>query len=333
MRGQHRRPTLFEKTDMSENKRPPSSPLDDDTASKKLRDEMDIGQSPVVGRPAVVRVGGTGGTGGTGTASGGVAVVGAGACGDGSPVGVAHSGLPGSGPGSSSSVDLSDATIARIVEAVSNRVRNDLSKEINVLKGKVIKLSADLELKQETISRMREEIELLQHRGDEAEARLEEIESYGRRNSVRIHGIPEPVGNADEGSDSRESTDNIIVKLCEEIGADVFHENIDRSHRVGRKGDYIRPILCKFTSHKHKLSLLRMKKKLEDIDTKSLFNAEKVYVNEDLTKQRAQVAKVARSMKKAKKISDTWTKDGVIFLKPNSNNIMRVTKMRDLSMF
>ena len=297
---------------MSE-KRPPTSPLDNEASSKKHRDrEMSAGQSPEVDRQR--------GTGGTCAGSPSVAGAGAGA------------GARGGAGSAGTGVDLSEATIARIVEAVSERVKSDLNKEINVLRGKVFKLTTDLTQKDQLINKLTEDIVNLEDRNNEVEKRLEEIEMYSRRNSVRMHGIPELEPTEDnDGNTVRESTDNIIVKICEEIGANVFHDNIDRSHRVGRKStEGPRPILCKFTSHKHKLAILRLKKKLEDVDTKRLFGADKIYVNEDLTKQRASVAKEARSLKKQKAIADTWTKDGVIFIKTNQNNIVRVTRFENL---
>ena len=216
---------------------------------------------------------------------------------------------------------LTDATIAQIVEAVSVRMKSDLSKELGAMRGEIVRLRAELTKKDQVIAEMQKEVQNLHERQRVAEDRLDETEQYSRRNSVRIHGIPE---------DDDENTDNIVIKLCDQIGADVFADSLDRSHRVGRKGDYNRPILCKFTSHKFKLALLTKKKKIADIDTKKHFCADKIFVNEDLTKQRSTVAREARLLKKHNKISDTWTRDGVIFVKTLSGSIERITNMRSL---
>ena len=226
------------------------------------------------------------------------------------------------GGGDSGRELLSDVTIMKIVDAVSSRVKADMAKELSTMRGEVVRLRAEIAKKDEMLADLRECLQDTITRQEKIERRQDEAEQYSRRNCVRIHGIPET---------DDENTDNIIVKLCGEIGADIFQDNIDRSHRVGRRSEkYDRPILCKFTSHKSKLSLLRRKKKLKDIDVGKLFGARTIFVNEDLTKQRAEVASRARALKRDKEITDCWTTDGIIFVKALSGSITRVTTMSGL---
>ena len=224
--------------------------------------------------------------------------------------------------GRGAGVELSESSLARLVEAVSARVRADLAAEMGVLRGEVVRLRAEMVKRDAVIGDLRDQLHDLHQRLDEADAKTEENAQYSRRNSVRIHGVPEMQG---------ELTDNIVVRIGETIGADIFPEMIDRSHRVGRESDdFDRPIICKFTSHKHKLALLTKKKKLKDVDVQDIFGADAIFLNEDLTKQRAQLAKHARALKKKKLIADTWTRDGVIFVKSHNGNINRHTTMKDL---
>ena len=212
-------------------------------------------------------------------------------------------------------LNLDQATISAIVNAVSSEVSArvaaevtaEMRKEISVLRGEVVRLRSEVQKRDR-------EIESLQER-------LDESEQYSRRNAIRIHGIPES---------AHENTDNVIVNMAEQIGADIFHDCIDRSHRVGRKGDYTRPIICKFTSHKHKLAIMTKKRNLRNTDTKKNFNTDNVFISEDLTKLRADVARNARHLKKDKKITDTWTRDGVIFVKTLGGQIERIKTQREL---
>ena len=136
----------------------------------------------------------------------------------------------------------------------------------------------------------------------ELEDRLEGLEMYGRRNGVRIHGIPEKIG---------ESTDEIVLNLAKKVGADIPEFALGRSHRVGPKASgKTRPIIAKFIGHNFKVGLLKNKKNL-----KTLKNCEEVYINEDLTSTRAKWAQRARDLRKKDKIQSTWTRDGVIFIK------------------
>ena len=53
-----------------------------------------------------------------------------------------------------------------------------------------------------------------------------------------------------------------------------------------------------------------------------------VFINEDLTKTRATIAWEARTLKRERKISDTWTRDGVIFVKKVETGIQSFTTQR-----
>ena len=91
----------------------------------------------------------------------------------------------------------------------------------------------------------------------ELEDRLEGLEMYGRRNGVRIHGIPEKIG---------ESTDEIVLNLAKKVGADIPEFALGRSHRVGPKASgKTRPIIAKFIGHNFKVGLLKNKKNLKTL--------------------------------------------------------------------
>ena len=134
------------------------------------------------------------------------------------------------------------------------------------------------------------------------ESKIEALEMYGRRNGIRIHGVKE---------EEKENTDKIVLKLAKELGAKIPTDALGRSHRVGPKnGSKPRAIIAKFIGHNYKVELLKNKKNL-----KTHPNGKEIFINEDLTKTRADWAKRARNLRKLEKIKDTWTRDGVIFIK------------------
>ena len=137
---------------------------------------------------------------------------------------------------------------------------------------------------------------------NELENKIEGLEMYGRRNGVRIYGIPEKEG---------ESTDDIVISLAKRIGADIPESALGRSHRVGPKDKgKTRPIIAKFIGHNYKVKLLKNKKNL-----KAHKNYKEVYINEDLTSRRAKWAQRARDLVKTEKVQATWSRDGIIFIK------------------
>ena len=57
----------------------------------------------------------------------------------------------------------------------------------------------------------------------------------------------------------------------------------------------------------------------------------RVYINEDLTRTRAEAAAYSRDLKRRKLIDDTWTRDGVVYLKRGSN-VQRATTKSEIEM-
>nr|KAG5701922.1 hypothetical protein BaRGS_014987 [Batillaria attramentaria] len=180
------------------------------------------------------------------------------------------------------------------------------------------------ELRAEMVT-MRELLEKKDRQILHLQDRVDELEQYSRRNNIRISDIPETDG---------EDTDDLIIAIGNEIGVTITEEMIHRSHRVGKKGDdFCRPIICKFTSYRYKQRLFKEKKKLANVDAKQLFperswrrrrtsqrpsyttRAEpkiKIYLNDDLTKTRAEIASKARKMKSDGALQDTWVRDGTV---------------------
>ena len=80
--------------------------------------------------------------------------------------------------------------------------------------------------------------------------RVDSLEQYSRRNNVRISGIPESTGAA-------ENADPVVKKVGEAIGVAVTDEMIDRSRCVGKPGKMGRDILVKLTSYRHKYLIMK----------------------------------------------------------------------------
>nr|KAG5697466.1 hypothetical protein BaRGS_029357 [Batillaria attramentaria] len=151
-------------------------------------------------------------------------------------------------------------------KALSAQVAKDLGKEIAELKQEIRALKQEVLEKDEEIRKMSD--------------RIDELEQYGRRNSVRIYPIPES---------ATENTDEIAIKVANSVGVKIEPRDIDRSHR--------QPV-----QHGRPSS-----------------TTNKIYVNDDLTATRATLAAKARKLKKDNKIDDKWSRDGVVFLKKNDS--------------
>ena len=189
---------------------------------------------------------------------------------------------------------------------------------------------------------LREENQLLKRKLDEQAKeisllydKVDELEQYGRRNAVRIGPLPEK---------QNENTNDVVIKVAAHIGVTITNNDISRSHRVGRKlapnDSSGRSIICKFTSYRVKNELMRARKNLKgvrpdqlfpDLDWPALPRRREVglYINEDLTQVRANVASRARKLKRENIITDTWTRDGLIFIK-KGDNVRKITTLREI---
>ena len=203
-----------------------------------------------------------------------------------------------------------------VSKAVAAQVNSEIRKEIAWLKVK-------MEEKDKEIQRLQEQVDSL--------------EQYGRRNNMRISSIPETTG---------EDTDAIVQTVAKAAGVVIPKHAIDRSHRVGRPGTN-RAVLVKFTSYRHKQAFMKARSNLKNVDGTKLFPnlkwpthasqrssqqpmLNKIFLNER-TSTRADIAKRARLLKKNKSITDTWCRDGVIFVKKKDDTVLKITAPREMT--
>ena len=91
----------------------------------------------------------------------------------------------------------------------------------------------------------------------------EKLESYNRRDNLRILGIPECL----EGENNRENFDKTIAKVVEifhDIGANVQASDTSIAHRLPSRSNRGKPIIVRFARRIAIINLLRNKKKMAD---------------------------------------------------------------------
>lgn len=215
---------------------------------------------------------------------------------------------------------LSDPDLVKALStAVAAQVISEFRKELGELKAEVAHYRGELEKRDDEIDQLRDKVD--------------DLEQYSRRNCIRINNVPELDG---------EDTDSVIKAVGKAVGVELTDAMLDRSHRVGRRpgpGDtYSRAIICKFASYRFKSALMRSKKTLAKTDAKKILpdrawaaarTPTQVFINDDLTQVRSELAAKARKLKKDKKFEETWVRDGTIFVKRGSA-VTRVTTMRNL---
>lgn len=175
-------------------------------------------------------------------------------------------------------------------------------------------MASRLKAMEQELAKKDAEIKKLKDQVEELEDRLDDQEQYSRRTSVRLSGVPE-----EEGEDCEKKVNDFFSLLD-------HSPKINRVHRVGKKdSNSVKPrqILCQFTNYPDKKETMKLKQKLKSIK-------KDVYINEDLTRKRAKLFKLARDIKGEKKIDDVWTADGRIVIKDNNKRIHYLTRISEL---
>ena len=152
----------------------------------------------------------------------------------------------------------------------------------------------------------------LSKRVDELEVKNDDIEQQGRKGSIQIFGLPE------EGQSTLEQK---ILKLCKDnlklVNPPIAPDDIEVCHRIGRppaqtqpQGDAeasaadgqpptrpaVRPVIIKLSNRRNKGRIMDNRKKLKDNPYQLPDGSEvPIYIRDDLTKRRANLAFEARN--------------------------------------
>ncbi|KAK3095800.1 hypothetical protein FSP39_019362 [Pinctada imbricata] len=197
---------------------------------------------------------------------------------------------------------LTDYDIQQIAYAVHKLIANDVKQQTESMVAPFI----------EGYNSMAQEIKTLKNRVDE-------LEQYGRKNCVRIFGVPE----------DKVDTDKAVLEISEKLDIPIQQSDIAVSHRVGpTKSGKPRPIIARITNYSLRHRLLKESKKLHKVEGMS-----RVSVNQDLTKRRAKLAYESRQLVKKGQAKSTFVFDGKIFLVDHSDKKIPIKCLDDLFPF
>ena len=198
------------------------------------------------------------------------------------------------------------------------------------------------------------------------EIKIDDLEQQGRKGSIRVLGFPEDSpGTLD---DKLLTLFNQNMKMVPPLNLN----DIEVAHRLGRppqqppaqtptvpqQGDgdkegeiqpeaqaqppeppavppvKLRSVIVKFASRKTKVLVVGNCKNLKDNPFKNRDGSiSKIYISDDLTTRRANLAFQARNLKKCNTILDIWTFEGRILIKDKHRRISPVNSQEDLRKF
>lgn len=186
--------------------------------------------------------------------------------------------------------------ILSIAEAVSNSVLQQLNEKTVEQDKKIQELES--------------EVDNLKVANLKYTCEIDNLEQYGRRNSIRIFGSTE--------TQNENISEVVLDILNSKLKTNIKVEDIDRMHRIGKPTmGGTRAIIVKFTSYRCRKIVF---------DQKKLLKGSRIAIREDLTAERNKLLKAA-----AKKYTfkNVWSRDGKILIRTN-NTVKLITSIADL---
>ena len=223
-----------------------------------------------------------------------------------------------------------DALLVRFVELLSNEaVVQKLRHVLNpkAFTDKLDTLTQQISQLNERLEKKDKYIAALEARLSSCEADLDQLEQYSRRTNLRFFGIPE--------SETGENTTGKLLSIVNEtmgVTPPIVSADVVTSHRLGRRvpGANIqtrpRPVIAKFATAHVRDVVIRTRRRLRESG-----DGPTVYVNEDLTRRRAALAKKTRQLKKSRKINDCWTFNGKVVVKTIDGVVKEIRSDVDLT--
>ncbi len=140
----------------------------------------------------------------------------------------------------------------------------------------------------------------LKEKMERLEDRIEELETYSRRNNIVVYGIP---------NKEQENPLKLAVEICEKMGVKIEGKEIDAAHRIpSKKNSSSPPFILKFVSRFTKEELLKnVWEKKPKADILGGSSNQKLFFNEHLTKKNLNILMSAKHLRGAYSI---WTRNG-----------------------
>ena len=226
--------------------------------------------------------------------------------------------------GRQSSKSESELSMEEIVKKLDRLLEND-EKRVNEFRESEERRTKELKEMFELVRQLKEELKKKDDVIQKLQNELADTQQYQRINNLIITGIPHK---------EREDTDDLVIKLGEQMGVNIEKRDIDISHRLPGNAKNQSPIIVKFVRRIKKIELLKNRRKLRDINSSHVVGGapnNKVFINEHLTKKNQILFTSARKLREEKLIADTWVRDCKIWVRQAEGmQVKQIINVEDL---
>ena len=170
-----------------------------------------------------------------------------------------------------------------------------------------------------------------------AQAKIDELEAYNRRENLVIAGLPlvnmaeaasteaEPgVAPRRDDFEHSETTEKIVINLCREtLKVPITAADISVAHRLKRNTEKRGPpaVIVRFTNRKARDAVYAARYVLRNI-------GQPIFINEDLTATASSLFFQARKLVTSKRIYKAWTYRGMVFIKEFNSTASKAKLVR-----
>ena len=224
----------------------------------------------------------------------------------------------------------------------------------------ITKLAADNANLASSLVAKDQEISLLKGKQEVLEGRLDALEQWGRRGSMRIQGLPDLPGEKEGDVDSM-ILSIVNENLSQPLDPPLELNDIEVAHRLPHPREKLkkfqrennikdgtpldsmtadqkvkfdeeigpRAVIVKFASRRVKTRVMRARKQLKSLPKEAFKHP--IYFQDDLTATRSKLAFEARRLKQANVIGDTWVWDSKILIKDKHGRIYPINSQKDIN--
>ena len=202
-----------------------------------------------------------------------------------------------------------------VVNAVSAIEKGAISKiktENEALKKRIDTVESVVKAKDAELVEKSKEISELQSKLDALTLKVDGLEQYGRRTSIRLINMKIPTG---------QDCEKCVLDLFNtKLGVPITADEIDRCHPLGSQ------VIVKFRYYKSKAAVFKAKSNLKN-------NPDKIFMTEDLTKNNHSIVQMLLQLRKSKQINGFWTQDAKIYLKVSADDDapVRINSLSDIN--
>ena len=150
-----------------------------------------------------------------------------------------------------------------------------------------------------------------------------ELEQYGRRDNLEIHGIP---------VSPNENTNELIKEVAQKLNVRLLDSDISSSHRIPAMNRKYPAIIVKFSNKDKRNIIFRNRRNLHGKKNYSISGVTTIYINENLTQRKRNLFARSYKRKVEENYQYIWTNNGQIYLrKTKSDPKIEINNEEDLN--